>query len=397
MTDFEQKFIENPLYLKWIFNTDSATEHYWEQYILEHPEDKNQLLELKHYFEDLRFSNDTLHHSEKEEVATRILKRLNLDSKQNKHRFIIYSLLKYAAVALFFAGIGGLLVFLNTDKESFCQQQINQIAQLSPATQGPLLITSNGLNVELKKSNSTLDYLGNGAVLLNNDSVIHSNDEESNALNQLVIPYGNQSRVVLSDNTVVWLNSGSRLVYPTLFKGKTREVLLFGEAYFEVSKNPEMPFIVKTSDLEIRVLGTQFNISAYTEDDVIQTVLKEGSVAIRRKDAGFLENDVVIKPNQLASFNKSTSDTKIYEVDADYYTLWTKGLISFEETEFIRVVKKVERFYNISVNISDPQKKIMRISGKLDLTQGREEVMEYLVKVSLSKFEQINENQYYIK
>lgn len=397
MTAFEQKFIENPLYLKWIFNTDQDTEHYWEQYLLEHPEDKNQLLELKHYFEDLRFSNDTLRHSEKEEVATRIIKGLNLDYKQNKHRFIIYSLLKYAAVALFFAAIGGLLVFLNTDKESFFQQQINQIAQISSATQGPLLITSNGLNVELKKSNSTLDYLDNGAVLLNNDSVIHSNDEESNALNQLVIPYGNQSRVVLSDNTVVWLNSGSRLVYPTLFKGKTREVLLFGEAYFEVSKNPEMPFIVMTSDLEIRVLGTQFNISAYTEDDVIQTVLKEGSVAIRRKDAGFFENDVVIKPNQLASFNKSTSNTKIYEVEADYYTLWTKGLMSFEETELIRVIKKVERFYNISVNISDPQKKIMRISGKLDLTQGRKEVIEYLVKVSLSKIEQINENQYDIK
>jgi len=196
---------------------------------------------------------------------------------------------------------------------------------------------------------------------------------------------------------VVWLNAGSRLFYPTSFKNKTREVTLFGEAYFEVSKNPEMPFIVKTSTMDIKVLGTIFNVSAYTEDNVVQTVLKEGSVSIRRKDAGFFENDIVIKPNQMATFNKTTSDTKIYEVDAEYYTLWTKGLISFEEIDFKRIIQKIERFYNIKVDFSDLNKEAIRISGKLDLKRSRKEVMEYLEKVSLSKFVQVNENLYVIE
>jgi ferric-dicitrate binding protein FerR (iron transport regulator) len=215
-------------------------------------------------------------------------------------------------------------------------------------------------------------------------------------MNQLVIPYGNQSKVVLADGTVVWLNAGSRLVYPTSFKDQTREVCLFGEAFFEVAKNKKL-FIVKVLGIDIKALGTKFNVSAYPEDNVVQTVLKEGSVAIQRNSAGFFENDVVIQPNQMALFNKTSNETKIYEADADIYFLWTKGLISFDEIDFSRVIKQVERFYNISINFSDHQKEIMRISGKLDLKRDRKEVIEYLEKVSLSRFEQLNENQYIIK
>lgn len=397
MTPFDQKFIENPQFLKWIFNTNPAVETYWEQYLVEQPEEKARLLELKGWLMELKFSNNIPSLSEKEKLAKRIILRLERDTKQNRRKLILYSFMKYAAIALIFTVIGGLLVYMNTDSESLNQLQASQIVQTPLANQGPMLITSNGKNVDLKKSNSTVDYSRSGAIVLNNDSVLQTTEDEPNVINQLVIPYGNQSRVVLSDNTVVWLNAGSRLVYPTVFKDKTREVLLFGEAFFEIAKNPEKPFVVKVSGIDIKVLGTKFNVSAYPEDNVIQTVLKEGSVAIRRNGANFFENDIVIKPNQMASFNKTSSDTKIYEADADTYTLWTKGLISFEEIEFSRVIKQVERFYNISINFSDHQKEIMRISGKLDLKRSRKEVMEYLEKVSLSRFERLNENQYMIK
>ena len=397
MTAFDQKFIENPQFIKWIFNTGPAIETYWEQYQVEHPEEKSQLLELKQHLTDLKFANEILLPVEKDEMASLVKTRINLNLKSKKRRIVFNSLMKYAAVALIFMVIGGLLVYLNTGRDSFYQQQISQMSQMPSTTQGPLLITSNGDNVNLKQSNSTVDYSCNGAVVLNNDSVIQAETELTDVLNQIIIPYGNQSRIVLSDSTVVWLNAGSRLIYPTLFKNKTREVMLIGEAFFEVAKNPEKPFIVKTSDLDIKVLGTQFNVSAYAEDEVIQTVLKEGSVDIRRKGTLFFENDVVIKPNQMAAFNKKTSDTKIYQVDADAYTLWTKGLIHFEDVDFNRVIKKIERFYNISISFSDQEKEIMRISGKLDLKQGRKEVMEYLEKVSLSRFEQVQVDKYTIK
>lgn len=397
MTSFEQTYIENPLFLEWIFNSSPALETHWEQYLLEHPEEKDQLLELKANLAELKFHDVSLPVPEKEDLENRVRRTIEKDARQIKRWQLVQTFMKYAAVALVFTAIGGLLVYMNLGKENVFQEFARQTVVVPSASQGPMLITSNGYNVNLKKSSSTVDYSREGSVVLNNDSVLQAPDEKTNTMNQLVIPYGNQSRVVLSDNTVVWLNAGSRLVYPTRFTNKTREVILIGEAFFEVSKNPQQPFIVKTSNLDIKVLGTKFNVSAYAEDNLIKTVLNEGSVALRRSGAKFWEKDIVISPNQMASFDKTSSDTRISKVSAEAYSLWTKGIMNFEEADFSRVIKQIERFYNISVTFSDHQMEMMRISGKLDLKKSRKEVMEYLQKVSLTSFEQINENSYRIK
>ena len=397
MTVSDQKFIENPKFLQWIFHNNLLVNQYWEQYLLEHPEEEAQIIELKARLSELKYSDETMLQFEKEQIAQQVISRINLDLEKNKRQSIFVSFMKYAAVAVAFAVIGGLAVYLNSDNNSIYQQLAGQMVQIPSEGQGPLLITSTGENVDLKKSNSSVDYTRNGAIVLNSDSVIKAADDVPNVMNQLVIPYGNQSKLILSDNTVVWLNAGSRLVYPTFFSGKTREVLLFGEAFFEVSKNADKPFIVKTSDIEIKVLGTQFNVSAYAEDKVIQTVLKEGSVVIHQNNASFFDKEVVLKPNQMASFSKGSNETKLYDVDASYYTLWIKGLLSFDDVDFNRIVKKVERFYNISVNFSEPILGTIRISGKLDLKKNKDEVLEYLEKVSLTNIKKVNENQYMVK
>lgn len=396
MNSFDQKFIEDPLFLKWIFNSSPEVESHWKEYLFEHPEESTRLLELKDRLSELEFSNERLSVTEKNKLAHKISQEMDQVPREINRKKLFVSFMKYAAVAILFAAIGGIMVYLNTGKENHYPDFSSQV-NLAPATsQGPMLITSGGNNVNLKKTSSTVDYSRKGSVVLNNDSVLQTSDERSNSMNQLVIPYGNQSRVVLSDKTVVWLNAGSRLVYPTQFKDNVREVVLMGEAFFEVARNPDQPFIVKTSNLDIRVLGTKFNVSAYAEDPMIQTVLNEGSVAIRRNGAKIFEEDLVIKPNQMASFDKNNQTTKISNVTAEVFSLWTKGLISFEEVDFSRVIKQVERFYNVKVQFSDQQKKVMRISGKLDLRRSRQEVIEYLEKVSLSSFEQINETQYMI-
>ncbi len=397
MTPHEQQFIENPLFLRWVYHNNLTVEKYWEQYLDEHPLEKEDALAFKGRLSELKFSEEILNPEERAQISANILSQINREMQRKSRLTIVRSLLRYAAVAIFFFCIGGLQVYLLMNKHNQFPQVASESFKVPASSNGPTLITSKGESVDLQRSSSTLDYTRNGEIVLNEDSIMASSPDQANQLNQLVIPYGNQSKIVLSDNTVVWLNAGSRLFYPTSFKNKTREVTLFGEAYFEVSKNPEMPFIVKTATMDIQVLGTIFNVSAYTEDNVVQTVLKEGSVSIRKKDAGFFDKDIVIKPNQMATFNKTTSDTKIYEVDAEYYTLWTKGLISFEEIDFKRVIQKIERFYNIKVDFSDLNKEAIRISGKLDLKRSRKEVMEYLEKVSLSKFVQVNENLYVIE
>jgi len=396
MAFYDQKYIENPLFAEWVFRPNPGINQYWEKYLSEHPEEEWQILELKSRLIELSFSNENLTPEEKIEIAEQVVDRIEHEDDAQKRRAIIFSVLKYAAVALIFAVIGGLVVYLKSDNQSIYKQMASQIVQIPSEGKGPVLITASGENLNLKKTNSSVDYTQNGSVVLNNDSVLRTVTETGNAMNQLVIPYGNQSKLTLADNTVVWLNAGSRLVYPTTFAGKTREVLLFGEAYFEVAKNADKPFIVKTSDIQVKVLGTHFNVSAYAEDKVIQTVLQEGSVELRKNDAGIFGERIVLKPNQMASFSKSTSETALYDVDASYYTLWTKGLLSFDEVDFDKILKKVERFYNITVDFSEPALSTIRISGKLDLKGTREEVLEYLGKVSRTEIKKLNENQFIV-
>ena len=396
MTQFEQTLIEDPQFLKWVFHPNSKIKTYWEVYFLEYPDKKEKILELKKQFSVLKFENETFLPYEKDEISKHILNRINQDRKHTRYGTLLTSFLKYAAVAVVFTVIGGILVYQNMSKKSVYQQYGEQTVQIPPKYQGPLLITANGDYVDLKKSNSIVDYSSRGSVVLNNDTVIHTSDQAS-AMNQLVIPYGNQSHVVLPDNTIVWLNAGSRLVYPTQFNSKNREVMLFGEAFFDVSKNPEQPFIVKTSDLQIKVLGTRFNVSAYAEDPFIQTVLEEGRVAIRPNHAAFFERDLELAPRHMASYSKTSEKTNVYSVNVDYYTLWTKGLLSFNESDYSQVLKKVERFYNISFHFSDPSLRTIRISGKLDLKQKMNEVFEYLEKVSATKIYKTGANQFIVK
>jgi len=195
----------------------------------------------------------------------------------------------------------------------------------------------------------------------------------------------------------VWLNAGSRLIYPASFNDDKREVHLFGEAFFDVTPDSERPFIVKTTDLAIRVLGTKFNLCAYPDDNTIQAVLTEGKISLKRNDAALFESDVIILPEQMAMFNKTSQTTKVRTVDTSYFTLWKDGLLKFTDEDLSRVVKKIERFYNISIVFNDPLDGSIIINGKLDLQEDKEEVFKYISKVAFIEISKERGNKYRIK
>ena len=249
----DQKFIEDPRFLQWIFHNNPSVEQYWEQYLLEHPEEESQILELKARLSELKYSDETMLQIEKDDIAQQVIFRINLDLEKNKRKSIFISFLKYAAVAIIFASIGGLAVYMNSGKESIYQQLAGQMVHIPSEGQGPLLITSTGENVDLKKSNSSVDYTRNGAIVLNNDSVMKAANDIPNVMNQLVIPYGNQSKLILSDNTVVWLNAGSRLVYILLFlMAKLVKSFCLGKLFSKFQKTPKSPSLLKLLTLKLR-------------------------------------------------------------------------------------------------------------------------------------------------
>jgi len=166
------------------------------------------------------------------------------------------------------------------------------------------MVLSSGEEITLTKDNSTISMDDETNRVTVNDSVIDLTRnvdarKQEVQMNEVVIPYGKKSELLLADGTKVWLNAGSLLAFPSGFTGDTREIYLEGEAFFKVAKRESKPFIVKTGTLDIKVLGTHFNISAYPADATIETVLLEGSVAVEKpKTFGLGKKEVVLKPRQ---------------------------------------------------------------------------------------------------
>ncbi len=297
---------------------------------------------------------------------------------------------------IFFA-VGGSLVYLYMEDR---QSQVVIDTAAMPATflHDPVLILGDREQIALNKGESQLEYSNEGELTLNQEQKIHIETEtKTPEMNTLVIPYGNRSVITLADGSRVWLNAGSRLIYPSKFVDKTREVFLTGEAFFDIAENDKQPFVVKTVDVRVQVLGTSFNVSAYPEDYSVQTVVSEGIVEIKKTGSGLFEKTVCIAPGQLGYFNKKTQQTEILTVDIDHYIMWTKGLFKFSNTDFSRIIKKLERYYNIRFQLDDPFKGIIQISGKLDVTKDRDEVFEYLAKLTGLEFLKINDSHYMIK
>jgi ferric-dicitrate binding protein FerR (iron transport regulator) len=260
------------------------------------------------------------------------------------------------------------------------------------------LIRANGENILLNQSKSVLQYKNDGKLVVNSDTLKtdKSNPAPAMAMNQLIIPYGKTSEVLLPDGTKVFLNAGSRLVYPENFTGKTREVFLVGEAFFDVSHDQRHPFIVQVSDLRVKVLGTRFNVSAYPTDNVIETVLAEGKVQMERNNAGLFDRATELVPNQLASFDRTTRETSIRTVDPENYTLWTAGILKFESTDLNRITKRLERYYNIRFKYVDPLVGGLRISGKMELKEDKDEICERIARAASVKIVKVENNLYEI-
>ena len=220
-----------------------------------------------------------------------------------------------------------------------------------------------GSKTTLKLSNGTiviLDSLENGRIAqqgnvnvqkINSGQLAYTTLKEEPAeivYNTLSTAKGGQTRIVLADGTKVWLNASSSLRFPVAFSGGKREVELMGEGYFEVAKNPAMPFYVKSKDLQVRVLGTHFDVMAYEDEKVIKTTLLEGSVKIIRN-----KSVKVLKPGQEASIQKSGDAISVSsDIDTDDAIAWKNGFFQFNRLDMKGIMRQVSRWYDVEVQFA---------------------------------------------
>lgn len=178
-------------------------------------------------------------------------------------------------------------------------------------------------------------------------------EKEQIAWFETVTPAGSQSKVVLPDHSVVWVNAGSSLKYNMDFNKQAREVSLTGEAYFEVTKDSVRPFIVKSGKLDIKVLGTSFNVKAYENEETIDVALVSGKVNIHLTDSKEEKTqNIILAPNRMMSYNKETSQVRMSKVDGASVYAWTNGRIEFNEQPFDRIAKDLERKFDVRIRIN---------------------------------------------
>lgn len=257
-----------------------------------------------------------------------------------------------------------------------------------------MLVLSNGTKVELSSDSSSVEVVkGENAILVNRDSIIENvptqqQENDQIAFNEITVPSGKKTTIILSDGTKVWLNAGSHFAFPQRFDKGERKVFLEGEGYFDVAKNKSKPFIVSTQNIDVRVFGTKFNLSAYQSDNFCETVLLEGSVTVQSK--GKLFNDkIALAPNQKAVYQSDKSTlVRSAAPDAEIYISWINGWYQFSNVNLVLVLAKLERYYNIKFIYDQAiESQALPVSGKLDLSESLNETMTMLSKVARVNFQ----------
>ena len=171
---------------------------------------------------------------------------------------------------------------------------------------------------------------------------------------EIIAPVGSKSILQLSDGTEVYLNHGSKLIYPPSFTGNTRDVRLYGEAYFKVAHNPEFPFVVHAKELQIKALGTEFNVLAYPEEDRIETTLVEGKVVLEKiNQKGKIQRISELVPEQHVSYQTSSKKLDSSFGNIRRYTAWKDGKLVFKNDPISEISERLSRWYNIDIHLEN--------------------------------------------
>lgn len=309
---------------------------------------------------------------------------LNEILHSRKHTFI-RPIFRYAAAVLLVIGLGISSLWLfnsQNDIEDFA-------SSTSIKSQNAELILADGKRIEIENKQSKIEYATNGSsVSLNDSSKLEQSEPVSGkCFNQVIVPFGKRSNILLSDGSRVWLNSGSKIVYPPVFTDVDREVFLEGEAYFEIAKNENRSFYVRTSNFRVKVLGTKFNVQAYKDENEQSTVLLEGKVNIAKNEKLFSKGNE-LSPNQKATFLSSGDNFVITDVEnAENYIAWIYGYLPVENQDIVSLSKRISRYYNVDIEVKAKNVNL-RFSGKLDLKDDPKRILDALSTISKLKYKE---------
>lgn len=273
--------------------------------------------------------------------------------KQPKVFSLFKKMIAAAAVLVVLASIA--IYFTIRSKNELTAKVANPVEEILPGTDKAILTLADGRKVMLDKNTSILllDSLAGIRIkktakgeLVYEVLDIKGIAANLNAFNTIETPRGSQYKVILPDGSNVWLNASSSLKYPVIFSGNKRNVELAGEAYFEVAKNKEMPFVVHTQTQDVQVLGTHFNINAYPDETETKTTLLEGKVLVSKGT----ESKMMRPGDQVVNANQSRTLELSILTDATESIAWKNGLFLFNHNDLHTIMHQISRWYDVEVD-----------------------------------------------
>ncbi len=328
---------------------------------------------------------------DQEKIWEGIYNQISSSHKKPIVHHLYKRLLKYAAILLIPLFIAFIAWFIAND----VIDSQNRI-QIKPGERIAQLKLDNGTIIELGKRDTIFQYRKNlMEIKIDSGKVYYENklqdEAETPVYHSIRVPRGGEYDLTLSDGTRVWINSETELKYFAVPNVKERKVYLKGEAYFEVKEDKDHPFIVHANGMNVRVLGTKFNVSAYPDENILHTTLVEGSVFVNESISDSHQS-CTLKPSQQASLNLGdTISITVNDVDVSLYTSWVERKFHFKQIPLEDIMKKFSRWYNVEVFYDNEEIKGQIFSGIIPRFENGESFLELMERTNSVSFD-YNEN-----
>ena len=381
-------FIDSMLY------PTPETEEFWKDCIDEKKIDVDEFISA---FMNLK----NLHENKPQVPSDRIdliFNRIQTTNNSKKKKTIRFNYFRYLAVACSIIGVISISLFnyLKFQQKDSTQQIADFARENIIHTQQPsheIQLVSGNHALAVQGIQAKVEYDENGKLKVNKQTVAVNQSSQSfktsSVYNQLRVPYGKRAFLTLSDGTTLWVNTGTTVIYPSTFAKGKREIFVEGEVYAEVFHDAKRPFIIKTEKIDIQVLGTVFNVTAYKDDKQTNVVLVSGSVNAKPKNG----RATIIKPNQLFAYNDKAST--LTNVNVENYISWHNGNYIFHNEPIENILLRLSRYYNVTMKLPTSASGIS-CSGKLELKDDLDQLLNGLSQITSMSYA-VKDNEYRVK
>lgn len=352
-----ERLLEDDYFLESFYNPTIESQSFWGKLILKDEVLAEEFRYANTILRSIPYRNQTFSSEDKELLWKRI------SATSHKKRLFRYWYSSVAAVAILLLAAGSFYYVDYYEGDNFTA--IEKVQKPEYPVETIQLILADEKKVDIAED-SRLQYSNEGELHINTQKVdipqksADTDKRNSTAYNQLIVPAAKRSFLELADGSRIWVNANTRVVYPVTFDDKEREIYVDGEIYIEVSPDKARPFIVKSKKMDIRVLGTKFNVSAYEASQEASVVLVSGKVNVRTNN----RTESVLEPSDRLSYEKGFTD--IRKVNVENYISWKDGFYTFDNESFSVVLDKLSNYYGKKISYNS-EVGALRCSGSLNL------------------------------